>query len=48
MNKKEQPFRKTGKPRGIVPATHGASHRAPYDAHYNNHSSPEPAYRFAG
>ena len=48
MNQKEQPFRKTSKPRGRFPITNGAARRTHYDAHYNDHSSPTLAYRFAG
>ena len=48
MNKKEQPFRRTSKPRSRFPAMHGAARRTYYDARHNDHSSPALAYRFAG
>ena len=47
MNKK-QPFRRTSKPRGRFPATHGAALMTYYDARHNDHSSPALACRFAG
>ena len=47
MNQKEQPFRRTSKPRGRLPAMRGAARRTHYDARHNNHSSPALAYRFA-
>ena len=47
MNKKAQPFRRTSKPRGRFPATHGAARRTYYNARHNDRSSLALIYRFA-